>query len=153
MSFFDIFRNRLFMCAVLGWFFAQVLKCIIIVIKDKKVDLSRMIGSGGMPSSHTSFTVSLATIMGLTYRFDSAHFALAATLALIVMYDAAGVRQATGKHAKLLNEIVEVVMSGGDWAKANVRLKELIGHTGKEVVAGAILGIIIALLFNNIFPA
>ena len=110
-----------------------------------------MNGSGGMPSSHNSFTDSLATIMGLTYRFDSAQFALAATLALIVMYDAAGVRQAAGKHAKLLNEIVELIMRGGDWN--NVQLKELIGHTGKEVFAGAILGIIIALTFNNIFPA
>ena len=69
-------------CVLLfGWFFAQVMKCIIIVIKDKRVDFSRMVGSGGMPSSHTSFTVSLATIMGITYRFDSAQFALAATLA------------------------------------------------------------------------
>lgn len=151
MSFFNIFTNRLFMCAVVGWFIAQVMKCVIIVIKDRRVDLRRMLGSGGMPSSHASFTVSLATIMGLTYRFDSAYFALAGTLAIIVMYDAAGVRQAAGKHAKLLNEIVELIMRGGDWN--NVQLKELIGHTGKEVVAGATLGVVIGIVFNNLFPA
>ncbi len=150
MSFFNMFSNRLFMCAVLGWFSAQVLKCLIIVVRDKKVDLKRLLGSGGMPSSHTSFTVSLATIMGLTFRFDSAEFALAATLALIVMYDAAGIRQAAGKQAKILNEIVELLMHGEN---PNVKLKELLGHTGKEVFAGAILGIIVGVMMNGVFPA
>ena len=150
MSVFDIFRNRMFMCAVLGWFIAQVIKCLIIIIKDQTWDPKRIFGSGGMPSSHSSFTVSLATIMGLTYRFDSAEFALAAILALIVMYDAAGVRQAAGKHAKLLNEIAELILRGGN---PNVKLKELIGHTGKEVVAGAILGIFIGITFKSMFPA
>lgn len=151
MSFFNIFTNRMFMCAVLGWFSAQVIKTILNVVKEQKFDKKRMLGSGGMPSSHTSFTVSLASIIGMNYRFDSAEFALAATLSLIVMYDAAGVRQAAGKQAKLLNEIAEQVLHGG-WPNANAKLKELIGHTGKEVFAGAILGIFVAIAFNSTFP-
>lgn len=134
-----------FVTAVISWFVAQVLKVIIVLVKDKRIDFSRFIGSGGMPSSHSAFVTSLSVAIGITNGFSSELFAISAVLALVVMYDAAGVRRAAGEQAKILNLMVE------EWESQNfknteVRLKELLGHTPLQVVAGAILGIAIAIL-------
>ena len=134
-----------FVTAILSWFVAQVLKVIIVLIKDKRVDFSRFIGSGGMPSSHSAFVTGLTTAIGISKGFSSEIFAVSAVLALVVMYDAAGVRRAAGEQAKILNLMVK------EWESQNfknteVRLKELLGHTPLQVFAGAILGIVIAIL-------
>lgn len=134
-----------FVTAIICWFAAQVLKVITVLVTDKRIDFGRFIGSGGMPSSHSAFVTGLAVAIGLDSGFSSHMFSIAAVLALVVMYDAAGVRRAAGEQAKILNRLVE------DWEKRNyqnteVHLKELLGHTPMQVFAGAILGIAIAML-------
>ena len=134
-----------FVTALICWFAAQVLKVITVLVTDKRIDFGRFIGAGGMPSSHSAFVTGLAVAIGLDSGFSSHMFSIAAVLALVVMYDAAGVRRAAGEQAKILNRLVE------DWEKRNyqnteVHLKELLGHTPMQVFAGAILGIAIAML-------
>jgi len=100
-------------------------------------------GPGGMPSSHSTLVAALATSVGLVEGFNSAAFAICAALSLIVMYDASGIRRAAGKQAEMINAIVEAWDENDPLVK-EIKLKELLGHTPVEVVAGAILGIIIA---------
>lgn len=130
---------------LISWFTAQLLKVIFTLIKDKRIDFRRFVGSGGMPSSHSSFVTSLATAVGLERGFAGPEFAIATVLALIVMYDAAGVRRAAGQQARILNKLV-AEWEKADYAKTDKRLKELLGHTPKEVFAGAVLGVVIALM-------
>ena len=129
----------------LSWFVAQFIKVVTVLIKSKRIDFRRFIGSGGMPSSHSSFVTSLAASVAITDGFSSTSFAISVVLALVVMYDAAGVRRAAGQQAKILNKIVEE-WEHADFAKTDKRLKELLGHTPFEVFAGAILGIVIAII-------
>ena len=140
----EFLKHSAFVTAVIAWFAAQAIKVVIVLIKEKKIDFSRFVGAGGMPSSHSAFVTSLATAVGFSSGFLSELFSISSVLALIVMYDAAGVRRAAGEQAKILNELIE------EWGKQNfknteVRLKELLGHTPLQVIAGAILGIAIAI--------
>lgn len=145
MGILHILRNEVIITAVLGWFVAQLLKVIIVSMKLKKIDFSRMVGSGGMPSSHSAFVVALATRIGCLKGFDSVEFAIAFCFALVVMYDAAGVRRAAGKQAEILNKIIDDLTHN---KLKQEKLKELIGHTPIEVLAGAILGLIIGLYYR-----
>ena len=133
----QLISNSVLITALIGWFAAQVLKMILVWDK-KKFDFKRIIGSGGMPSSHSSF-------VGFTQGFDSGAFAISAVMSFVVMYDAAGVRRSAGQQAAILNKLVESVMNA-DFSKTEKRLKELLGHTPIEVFAGAILGVIIAII-------
>jgi len=133
-----------------AWFIAQLIKVIITLVKKKKIDFRRFVGAGGMPSSHSSSVTCLAMTVGLIDGFCNIAFAICTVFAVIVMYDAAGVRRAAGQQAKILNKIVE------EWFKSNLKekdkqLKELLGHTPKEVFAGAILGIAVALIWYYLF--
>lgn len=140
----QILENKVLIATFLGWFVAQAIKTLVEFIKAGEVDFSRMIGSGGMPSSHSSLVTSLTTAIGLTEGFNSSLFALSFGIACIVMYDASGVRLAVGKQAKILNQILEDAQKHKFEAE---RLKELIGHTPIQVYAGGILGILIALIY------
>ncbi|QEK12156.1 divergent PAP2 family protein [Crassaminicella thermophila] len=143
MHFFQqIGENDVLYATLLSWFIAQLLKVIITLIKEKKVNLYRFVGSGGMPSSHSSLVMGLSTAIGLKRGWNSTQYALALAFALIVMYDASGVRRAVGKQAIILNKIIEDRHKHKPIGER--RLKELIGHTPVEVVAGALLGILIA---------
>lgn len=102
--------------------------------------LSVLFSTGGMPSSHSALVTSLATATGIQYGFESAYFAISCVLALIVMYDARGVRQESGQHARVLNQIMGELMSGHTISER--QLKELLGHTTLEVLVGAIVGIV-----------
>ncbi len=139
-----LFNNHILRVSILAWFVAQVLKVVITLLKEKRMDFTRFIGSGGMPSSHSAFVVSLATSVGLKYGWDSTYFAISAVFTLIVMYDAAGVRRATGKQAMVLNKIINEIHQYKEIKQE--RLKELIGHTPIEVLAGALLGALISYL-------
>ena len=142
----DIISNKVLICAILGWFVAQVLKVPICLITEKKLNFMMLISSGGMPSSHSATVCALATACALTEGFSSSIFAVAAMFAFIVMYDAAGVRRAVGQQAKILNKLMDDIFAGKtDGIQA--KLKELIGHTKLEVIAGALLGIIIGVIF------
>lgn len=135
--------NSVFFTALIGWFTAQVLK--ILFSWDSGFDFKRIVGSGGMPSSHASFVTALTFAVGFSEGFDSAMFAVSAVLSFIVMYDAAGVRRAAGQQAAILNRIVSDLINA-DYSHTNKKLKELLGHTPIEVFAGAVLGIIIAII-------
>ena len=142
----ELLDNQIFISAILGWFVAQVLKTLIHMIINKKFVAERMVGSGGMPSSHSSTVCALATAAGMKYGGGSYEFAIAVMLAIIVMYDAMGVRRETGKQGRVLNEMLEIFTNMGNQISAEEKLKEFVGHTPLQVLMGAILGIIIALL-------
>jgi acid phosphatase family membrane protein YuiD len=142
----DVFQNKIFVSAALGWLVAQVLKTIIYLIINKRFVAERMVGGGGMPSSHSATVCALATAAGMRYGGGSFEFAVAAMFAIVVMYDAMGVRRETGIQAKVLNEMMELLTNMGKEMSAEDKLKELVGHTPLQVLMGAILGILIAAL-------
>lgn len=140
----SIFDNRVLIAAFLAWAIAQVSKTILELFKQRKLALSRLVSSGGMPSSHSALVTGLATAAGRTLGVASADFAIAVVLASIVMYDAAGVRRAVSIQARILNQMIEEAFQGSPMAEK--RLRELIGHTPIQVVAGGILGICVGFL-------
>ena len=136
-----LLANQVLMSAVAGWTVAQVLKTIIDCILNKNFNAERLVGSGGMPSSHSATVCGLTVASRLRYGVGSFEFAVSFILGMIVMYDAMGVRRETGKQAKLLNSILlenPLKLSG---EVLQERLKEYVGHTPLQVLAGAILGI------------
>lgn len=146
----ELLQNRIFISAVIGWLVAQVLKTLIHFILTKKLVAERMVGSGGMPSSHSATVCALAAATGIQYGGGGFEFAVTVMLAIIVMYDAMGVRRETGKQGQILNEMLEVFTNMGKQISAEAKLKEFVGHTPLQVLMGAILGIGIAVIVMNI---
>ncbi len=144
MTIWDMFTNRSLIVPVFTWLIAQSIKFIYDFVKNNKIDFKKFISSGGMPSSHTAFTVTLSTILGMHNGFDSDIFALSVIFSLIVMADAAGLRRAAGKQAEVLNRLV----NSSEHIQLDKELKVLLGHTPVEVFAGAALGIITGIIFN-----
>ena len=142
--FLQVSRNRILMTTLLAWVLAQVIKVTIGVIKNKRFDFRWLMSSGGMPSSHAAGASALASSIGLEAGWSSIYFALAASFAIVVMFDAQGVRRATGKQAQILNKITDDIYWQGKIQED--RLRELVGHTPVEVLIGMILGIAIAIL-------
>lgn len=143
--------NTIFIAAASGWLIAQVLKTLIHMIFTKQFVAERLVGSGGMPSSHSATVCSLATATCMEYGAGSFEFAVCLILAIIVMYDAMGVRRETGIQAKLLNDMAKIFADmGRSEISADEKLKEFIGHTPLQVLAGAILGIAVAAFMCNI---
>jgi|SRR3989338_3839714 len=140
----QIISNKIFVTTLSAWVIAQTVKVTIGVIREKRFDFRWFVGTGGMPSSHAAGASCLATAIGLEYGFNSVYFALAAAFAIVVMFDAQGVRRASGKQARILNKVMEDIYWQGRIQEN--RLRELIGHTPVEVIAGFLLGIIIATL-------
>ena len=136
--------NKYLYVPLLLWFCIQVFKVICDLVKTKKFNFKRIMGAGGMPSSHTAVVTSLAMLVGKSEGFDSAMFAVALVFAMVVMYDAAGVRRAAGKQAHLLNKIIET--PGLTGVEVQERLVEVLGHTHLQVIVGAIIGITVGLL-------
>ncbi|MFC1595883.1 divergent PAP2 family protein [Candidatus Margulisiibacteriota bacterium] len=137
-----IWQNQPLVIAISALVIAQVLKGLTYYFKEKKIDFRHLVSTGGFPSSHTAMVCALATAVGLQNGWASPLFALAFVFASIVMYDAAGVRRAAGKQARILNQIMEDVLSKGHFP--GEKLTELLGHTPFEVFAGFVLGIFIA---------
>lgn len=142
----EFFSNKIIGVSVLSWAIAQFIKIIIDLYTTKKLDLNLIMSSGGMPSSHSSFVTSLAASTGILYGFDSVYFSITFVLAIVVMYDAAGVRRAAGKQAATLNRLLDKLD-----IQVDERLKELLGHSPVEVTAGAVLGIVISVIANLAF--
>jgi acid phosphatase family membrane protein YuiD len=136
----QLISNKAIWTAVAAWAIAQIIKIIVDIVTLKRFDPKLLVASGGMPSSHSSFVVSMATTMGFMYGFDSGYFTIAFVLAFIVMYDAAGVRRAAGQQAAVLNRIIASL----DNFKIDKKFKELLGHTPIQVIAGAALGIVVS---------
>ena len=143
-----IWSNACLWIPIITWFVVQTIKVIVEISKNKKIDIRRWWGSGGMPSSHSAFVCSLATAIGLTEGLDSAVFAMSIAFASVVMYDASGVRRAAGKQAKILNQLIE---SEGKNINVQEKLIELLGHTPLEVYVGAVIGIFLAILLVKIW--
>ena len=145
--------NRILLIVFIAWFITQTIKLIVFRVINKKFVLDRFFGDGGMPSSHSAVVASLATAIGLQSGWDSPLFAVATILAVIVMHDATGVRQETGKQAKVINDLVKLVQAKdrGEMTPAET-LKEFVGHTGPQVFVGMLCGILVALIMNMILP-
>jgi len=138
------FQNTMLLAAVTAWASAEVLKMGIRFLMGKR-GFSELWGSGGMPSAHSATVGALAMSVGLRYGFDGAAFAIAAVLALVVMYDASGVRKEAGKHAVAINELKEKLTAKE--GKTHKKYKESIGHTKPQVITGAAWGGLVAILF------
>ncbi len=173
----ELLNNQYIIVCALSWFAAQVIKTLLNLFINKEFNLERMVGAGGMPSAHSAFVVSLLVITGRINGWDSFNVAICFALAAVVMYDATGVRQAAGQHAKVLNQIVSAMYENFNVvleiekkhkfdffrkrkkedpdevvkqqvAEQNTKLlKELLGHTMLEVGGGVILGILVAALY------
>ena len=137
----EIFSNKYLGIPILTWFFIQTFKVVWDLVTTRKFNFKRILGAGGMPSSHTAVVMSLSTLIGREYGFNSPLFALSMVFAFIVMYDAAGVRRAAGKQARLLNKIIET--PGLSDIEVQEKLVEVLGHTPPQVIVGAIIGIIV----------
>lgn len=150
-----ILSNYIIKVGALSWLTAQILKTFINMYFTKQFNAERLVGAGGMPSAHTAFVVSVAIATAKQCGTQSPEFAIAAVLAVVVMYDAMGVRRAAGEQAKVINQLVD------QWIDAFVErtskmdqskvpdfkeLKEMLGHTPLEVIGGIVVGVTISLL-------
>lgn len=139
-AFFALLSNQHIWISAFACISAQALKVLIEYAYTKKVDRALLFGTGGMPSSHSAFVVAMASSIGTVEGLHSSIFAVSLVFALIVMYDAAGVRRAAGKHAQVINDMVERLENIG--ITPDEKLKELLGHSPIEVMAGALWGIL-----------
>jgi uncharacterized protein len=145
----QILDNRILLVAIAACLIAQVLKLTIDTIQNGKLSVKVLTTTGGMPSAHSALVTALATGVGQSLGWQSAEFAIATIFAIVVMYDAAGVRQAAGKQARILNQIIDELFSDNHEFNEQ-KLKELLGHTPVQVIAGSVLGIAITWLFAGI---
>ncbi len=135
----SLFENRVLICAGVGWFIAQTIKVPLHFILKRQWNWSLLLSVGGMPSSHSALVAGLATACGLAVGFDSPVFATAAVLAIVVIYDATGIRRQAGKHAAVINAMIQDLATGHPLKEE--QLREVLGHTPLEAIAGTLLGI------------
>ena len=141
-----ILNNHVVLCSLLAWFIAQILKIPLYYRVEHVWNWKRFVGSGGMPSSHSAMVTALCVIVGVLHGFDTASFGISLVLATIVMYDAMGVRREAGTQATVINQILKDVLINGKRI-SDEELKELVGHTPFEVLGGAIVGSVTALVY------
>lgn len=143
-NFMGFIQNKYVYVPILLWFFIQLFKVIYDLVTTRKFNFKRILGAGGMPSSHSAVVVSLATLVGKYEGVDSAIFAISLIFAAVVMYDACGVRRAAGKQAALLNKIIDT--PGLTGMQVREKLVEALGHTPVQVFVGALIGLIAGLI-------
>lgn len=143
-DFIQIITNKYIYVPLLLWFAIQTFKVIWDLFKEKKFNFKRILGAGGMPSSHSAVVTSLCTLVGKYEGYNSSIFAISLIFAFVVMYDACGVRRAAGKQAKMLNKIIST--PGLSNIEVQERLVEVLGHTPIQVFVGALIGIITGLI-------
>lgn len=141
----NLWNNHLLVNSMIAWIIAQILKVIIYALMNQKLDIRRLFGDGGMPSGHSATVTAMAVTAGMECGLSSSVFAIAAILAIIVMHDAMGVRLEAGKHAKALNELLELFSSD---LENEIKMKEFLGHTPLQVAFGALLGLVVALILG-----
>jgi acid phosphatase family membrane protein YuiD len=141
----EVFHNAVLITACLAWVLAQCSKLLIVLLRERELQLSYMTSAGGMPSSHSAIVVALATRIGMEEGIASPAFAIAFVFAGVVLYDAAGIRRAVSVQARIINRMLEEVR---DYQRFNEkRLLELLGHTPFEVFVGSLLGLLVALSY------
>ncbi|MEW6686646.1 MAG: divergent PAP2 family protein [Candidatus Edwardsbacteria bacterium] len=141
----DLLSNKILVLTVLSGLSAQIIKVLLSLFSERRLNFRRLFQTGGLPSSHSASVATLATVVGVSQGFSSLAFAISIYLCFIVMYEAAGLRRAAGRHARLLNQIVERL--GLEKKIKEKQLRELLGHSPFEVLVGAIFGILFALTF------
>ena len=141
----ELFANQTLHACLTAWLLAQILKVPIEFLKTHRLNWALLLRAGGMPSSHSALVVSAALSIGLNAGFDTAVFTLSVVLAMIVSYDASGVRRQAGLHAEKINALINELFQGHPISEH--QLKEVLGHTHRQVLGGVLLGILIALLF------
>lgn len=146
----DLFSNRMLISGLLAWWLAQFTKPFTEYLVTHTWNWGLWFSSGGMPSSHSALVTATALAIGFYAGFGSPAFALSVAVCMIVIYDAAGVRRQAGLHAQKLNQLITALLSGHPISEQT--LKEVIGHTPRQVVAGVVLGIIVAFLVKGIWP-
>lgn len=142
----ELMKNDMLMCALLAWLTAQLLKVIIHSLLNREFDWRRFFGMGGMPSSHTAFLVSLTTMIAAREGLSSTAFAISTVITMVVVYDAMGVRYQTGKQSHVINRILHRMLVEGQ-PLGEHDLKELMGHTPTEVFFGALIGLLVPLMY------
>lgn len=140
---------EIILSAICANFIAQFYKFVVFFVINKQINFKRLFQTGGMPSSHSSFMMAMATSTGIIAGFSSVAFAIALTIALVVMYDAAGLRRAVGRQASVLNQIVAEIFSEHPHLSSQ-KFKELLGHTPVEVFVGALLGVAVAIWVHRL---
>jgi hypothetical protein len=140
----EIIFNKYIYVPMLVWVAIQTFKVIYDLITTKEFNFKRILGAGGMPSSHSAVVMALSTMIGKDKGFDSAIFAVSLIFSIVVMYDAAGVRRAAGKQAKILNRIIQT--PGLSTGEVSEKLVEVLGHTPIQVFVGALIGIIVGII-------
>ncbi len=143
-DFMDLFANPCFWAAFWSWTIAQSVKMLCALSRTRRLDFSYLVSTGGMPSAHSAFATGMATAIGLEAGFGSPVVIVAMAFAMITMFDASTVRRAAGQQARLLNEMIAELFK--EHHLSEVKLKELLGHTRLEVLMGAVIGILTALL-------
>ncbi|WP_026517417.1 divergent PAP2 family protein [Butyrivibrio sp. MC2021] len=146
----EILSNEILIAAFFGWLTAQILKTIIYIAVNKHFNPERLLGDGGMPSSHSATVMALVTATALNFGADTFEFAIAGVVALITMHDAMGVRRETGKQAKVINNMMDWFKQMDRNISPEQQLKEFVGHTPLQVLFGALLGILIGFITCNI---
>lgn len=146
-----LFHNSTFLAAVLAFFVAQIAKVFTAFKADKKWDWHKAVSPGGMPSSHTAFIVGLTVAVAQADGTNSRSFAICLVMSCIVMYDATGVRLQAGKHAAILHHIVSNLPDDHPAAQNYEKLKDVLGHTPAEVLAGALLGTVVGYTFQSLW--
>jgi len=143
----ELLRNEVLWISMVAWLVAQLVKVFSVLIKERRLKLHLLVASGGMPSSHSATVSALATAVGLLNGLNSVIFGIAAILAIVVMYDAAGIRQAVSRQSIVLDRIVNELKVGRPRGEVERDLKELVGHTPYQVFVGAFIGILVAWLW------
>ncbi len=146
----EIFTNKVLIIPIGAWAIAQLLKVIVVLIQKKQLDLRYLVISGGMPSSHSALVSALATSVALIDGLGSVAFGISAIVALVIMYDAAGVRQSVGKQSVVLNRIIRELGHRRPISELEHDLKEFVGHTSFQVIIGGLLGVGVVWLWLTI---
>ena len=147
----ELFANEVLLISASAWAVAQTIKVLTSLMREKRLNLRAFVASGGMPSSHSATVSALATSVGLLQGLGSVAFGLAAILAMVVMYDAAGVRQAVSRQSIILNRLVNELKLRRPRGEVERDLRELIGHTPYQVIVGSLMGILVAWIWLVIF--
>lgn len=145
----DLAANRVLMAGLIAWTLAQLIKVPLNYALRHEWDWTLLIAAGGMPSSHSALVTGVSTAIGLQEGWDSPLFAIAGIVAMIVIYDATGVRRHAGDHARVLNLMIDELLTGHPLAEKE--LKEVLGHTPREVIGGVLLGVLMAFLLVRVF--
>jgi acid phosphatase family membrane protein YuiD len=151
MSLLDVLGNKALIAALVAWGIAQMLKLPIEYVIHKKWNWSLLFRAGGMPSSHSALVAALAHGVGLTAGFGSGIFAISVVLAMVVTYDAAGVRRQAGLHAEMINAIVQDLIESHHLRQE--KLREVLGHSPLEAIVGVLLGVAVAQVLVLLWPA